>query len=298
MTRRALAALAFAVLLLAGSGHAGVPTKGHVLVPPYPGAALGEPAVVVDFDEYDLPTGPIKDGKVSKSLRLEGKITMFYYENPEGRSLTEIYRNYESAFTKAGFTTLFSCKGGQCGVQLPFKGLGYMPNGAEARYLAVKLPRTEGDVFIGMHVEPNDTKFVVIEVKPMDSGLIKVSADALKKDLLEAGHVAVYEILFDTAKADLKPESQGALKEIASLLAKVPSLKLHVVGHTDNEGNLAQNVDLSRRRAASVVAALVATYRVPANRLHPEGVGPFAPVASNDQPSGRAKNRRVELVKQ
>ena len=127
---------------------------------------------------------------------------------------------------------------------------------------------------------------------------MKISVDALNKDLDRVGHVAVYEILFDTGKADLKPASGGALKEIAALMAKSPTLKLYVVGHTDNVGTLAQNLDLSKRRAQAVVTALTTTYKVAPARLQSDGVGPLTPVASNGEEAGRAKNRRVELVKQ
>jgi OmpA-OmpF porin, OOP family len=96
----------------------------------------------------------------------------------------------------------------------------------------------------------------------------------------------------------IKPESAAAVAEIARLLTNTASLSLHVVGHTDNVGALAQNMDLSKRRAAAVVAALTTTHKIAATRLHAEGVGPLAPVASNDSEAGRAKNRRVELVKQ
>lgn len=298
MRRRFLAEVILATVCITAAAMAQTPPSGHPLVPAYPGSWMDQAAEVSAFDEFDLPTGPIKDGKVSKSEHLEGKVTMFAYRSPEGRSELEIFRNYESAFKKAGFITLFTCKGGQCGVQLGLKGLGYLPDGDEARYLAVKLARPEGAVYVGLHIAAIETKFVVVEVKPMETGLVKISADDLKKDLFQTGHVAVYEILFDTAKADLKPGSDGALKEITTLLAKNPTLKLHVVGHTDNEGTLAQNLDLSRRRAQAVVTALSTKYKVAGTRLHSEGVGPLAPVASNDNESGRAKNRRVELVKQ
>ena len=75
-------------------------------------------------------------------------------------------------------------------------------------------------------------------------------------------------------------------------------MKLYVVGHTDNAGSLAQNVDLSKRRAQAVVTALTTRHQVAPARLHADGVGPLAPVAGNDDEAGRAKNRRVELVKQ
>ena len=298
MTRRFFAGLVLAAACITTAAWAQLPPQGHPLVPGYPGSWMDQPSEVVAFDEFDLPIGPNKDGKVSQVAHLEGKVTTFCYRSPEGRSVLEIFRNYESAFKKAGFTTLFTCKGGQCGDQIGLKGLGYLPYSDEARYLAVKLPRPEGDVYIGLHVQAIDTKFVVVEVKPMETGLVKISADGLKKDLFQAGHVAVYEILFDTAKAELKPQSEAALREIATLLTWNPTLKLHVVGHTDNVGELAQNLELSRRRAQAVVTALATTHKVAGTRLLAQGVGPLAPVASNDQEGGRGKNRRVELVKQ
>lgn len=298
MTPRSRAAVNLIAMCIAGAASAQVPEPGHPLVPAYPGSTMDQPAEVSAFDAFDLPTGPIKDGKPSKSEHLEGKVTMFTYRSPEGRSILEIFRNYESALKKAGFATLFTCKGQRCGDQVGLNGLGYLPDGDDAWYLAARLPRHEGDVYIALHVQSLSTRFVVVEVKPMEQGLVRISADALKKDLLQLGHVAVYQILFDTAKADLKPASAGALKEIATLLAGNPALKLHVVGHTDNVGGLAQNIELSKRRAQAVVAALTGTYKVAGERLHAEGVGPLAPVASNDAETGRSKNRRVELVKQ
>ncbi len=298
MKRRFSAEVFLMAAFIAASAAAQKPPQGHPLVPAYPGSSMEQAAEAEGFAEFDIPTGPLKDGRLTKSAHVEGKLTMFRYSAPEGRSILEVFRNYESALKEAGFATLFTCKGEQCGSQVGLKGLGYLPNGDEARYLAAKLARPEGDVYVALHVQPLDTRFVVVEVKPMETGLVKISADALNKDIDRVGHVAVYEILFDTAAADLKPESDAALKEIARLLELNPALKLHVVGHTDNVGALAQNMDLSKRRAQAVVTALTATYKVAAARLHPDGVGPLAPVASNDGEAGRAKNRRVELVKQ
>jgi OmpA-OmpF porin, OOP family len=116
--------------------------------------------------------------------------------------------------------------------------------------------------------------------------------------LAATGHVAVYDILFDTGKSDIRPESEAALKEIARLMSQAPSLSLHVVGHTDNVGDLAANMKLSQARAAAVVAALTGSHGVAANRLSAFGAGPYSPVASNSTEDGKAKNRRVELVEQ
>ncbi|MFZ1615620.1 MAG: OmpA family protein, partial [Holophaga sp.] len=107
-----------------------------------------------------------------------------------------------------------------------------------------------------------------------------------------------YGITFDTGKADIKPSSEPALTEIAKLLKGQPALKLHVVGHTDNVAGLDLNLKLSKARAEAVVQALTTKHGIASNRLIPHGVGPVAPVASNDAEAGRAKNRRVELVKQ
>jgi len=81
-------------------------------------------------------------------------------------------------------------------------------------------------------------------------------------------------------------------------MSQNPSLKLHVVGHTDNVGDMATNMKLSQARAAAVVAALTSKHGVAPNRLGAFGAGPYTPVASNATDEGKAKNRRVELVQQ
>jgi len=127
---------------------------------------------------------------------------------------------------------------------------------------------------------------------------IVVNAEVISKDLKSTGHIALYGILFDTNKADIKSESAQAISEIAKLLQADPGLKLYVVGHTDSTGVLDHNVRLSQERAESVLQSLVRTHGIAAARLRSFGAGPFAPLASNDSDDGRTKNRRVELVKQ
>jgi len=93
------------------------------------------------------------------------------------------------------------------------------------------------------------------------------------------------------------PNRSPPWPKIAKLLKSTPSLRLHVAGHTDNQGKSDYNPDLSRRRAASVVAELTGKHGIAANRLDAFGCGMYSPVASNDAEDGRAKNRRVELVR-
>ncbi len=82
------------------------------------------------------------------------------------------------------------------------------------------------------------------------------------------------------------------------MLESDKSMKVFIVGHTDNQGSFDANVALSERRASSIASALVKDYRVDAARLIPKGVANLAPVASNDAEASRTMNRRVELVKQ
>lgn len=181
----------------------------------------------------------------------------------------------------------------------------------DQRYFSGRLPTDGGDTFVAVQTytipdgEPycrvftNRTVAVVqlVEPKGREQKMVVVKAEEMAKDISTAGHVALYGILFDTDKATLKPESEPTLQEIAKLLAGNPDLKVVVVGHTDNVGAFDYNIDLSKRRAAAVVAELAAKFHVAAARLKSAGVGMVAPVASNDNDAGRAKNRRVEVVR-
>lgn len=239
-------------------------------------------------------------GEWTKTQYLEGKITAIEYRNPEGRSVLEIYRNYEAAFKKAGFESLFTCRDDACGPGYGGSDVyngGWRPSGQQ-RHITVKGSRPEGDVYLSLHVDATYTNLTVAELEPMETGLVSVNAEFLAGEISRTGHAAIYGIYFDTGKAELKPESEPALAEIVQILHQDASLKIHVVGHTDNVGALPMNMDLSRRRAAAVVDALITRHGIAAERLHAEGIGPLAPVESNDTEQGRSKNRRVELVKQ
>jgi outer membrane protein OmpA-like peptidoglycan-associated protein len=124
-----------------------------------------------------------------------------------------------------------------------------------------------------------------------------VTAAAMNSNLASTGQVTLYGIYFDFDKADIKPESKAQIDEIAKVLTANAELKLRVIGYTDNKGTADHNLKLSQRRADSIVAALVKNYGIAAARLSAIGAGSNAPVASNDTEEGRAKNRRVELLK-
>jgi outer membrane protein OmpA-like peptidoglycan-associated protein len=295
----------------AGQGQDAEGSKDHPLISRYPGSVITR-YLTREFDEFTLPLGEVVDEKFSKSQPLEGKITRIVYVAPEGRSVLEVFRNYQGALKKAGFATLFTCGPQDCaGSGSPMANayasgdnVDYWGPVHKIRYISAKLARPEGDVYVSLLIDDQgadsraNVELYVIEVKPMQSDLITVDAASLANDINRTGHASVYGIYFDTGKADIKPESDATMKEIAKLLQGDPKLKLHVVGHTDNQGALDMNMDLSRKRADAVLAALTTKYAVPAARLRAFGCGPYSPVASNDNEDGRAKNRRVELVKQ
>lgn len=181
----------------------------------------------------------------------------------------------------------------------------YAPTGMkDDRYLAAR--SRDGTTWLALYVAQNDFshfketyKHAIVLVDIIDVAAMEhrmIDAAGMAKSIAETGRVAVDNIYFDFNEATLKPESADALAEMARLLSEYPEVSVYVVGHTDNVGGMDFNLDLSRRRAGAVVAALVGQYGVDAARVIPAGVGPLAPVASNATSGGQAQNRRVELV--
>ena len=119
----------------------------------------------------------------------------------------------------------------------------------------------------------------------------------MRSKLLTDGKLVTYGIYFDVNKDVVKPESYGTLKGIADILKENADVKVKIVGHTDSDGADAANMDLSKRRGASVKDALVKDFGIDASRLQSDGMGETQPIAPNDTPVNKALNRRVELIK-
>ncbi len=296
-----------AFVLLAGVAQAAVKVMEHPLIKPYPGSKVRESKVLA-FDRVELPTGKGRYDRSARgyvfesSVKIEGKVTALRYQTPRDRSVLEVLENYKEGLAGGGFEILFSCLEKECGRgDLPKK---YFRNGnwgsAETGLVTARLKRAEGDIYVSvvMNQHNGSNSLLIVEARPMETGLVKVDADALLNDIERTGHASVYGIYFDSGKAVVKPESDQALAEIAELLGKKPDLKLYVVGHTDNVGTLEYNMGLSERRARAVADRLAKNYGIAPSRLHAAGVGPLSPVFANTSDAGRAKNRRVELVAQ
>ncbi|HAZ11775.1 MAG: hypothetical protein A2X86_08020 [Bdellovibrionales bacterium GWA2_49_15] len=276
----------------------GAENPDEKLITPYPGTAVNTNEVK-DFDEFDIPLAPKKNGKIATLKKVQGRWTRLEYSFPQGRSALEVYKNYSDALVKGGFKIVFTCKKEECGVDgESVNGLGSWPYDT-SHYLVASLDRQGERVWVVLDIRTESIIYVnVIREKAMETGLVLVNAAVLQKNIADEGHVAVYGIEFDTGNAELKASSLPIIAEIAKLLIAEADLKIYVVGHTDNVGGLDQNLDLARRRAASVTKELVTRHKIAANRLSPQGVGPLVPLTTNGTDGGRARNRRVDLVKQ
>jgi outer membrane protein OmpA-like peptidoglycan-associated protein len=219
-----------------------------------------------DTYEFSMPGASYK--------KVEGELHFLVYRPPATTSNAQLIRNIGTALRTAGYTIVFDSQGHE-------KLVGHM--GKTWIQLEVL---SGGEIVEHIVKEIALTQDMVANAAEMSNGLTN------------SGHSVVNGILFDTGKADVKPESAPALEEVVKLLKQNAALKVYVVGHTDNVGVLASNVDLSNRRASAVVRMLSTKYGVAADRLQSFGAGPYAPLASNDNEAGRTLNRRVELVKQ
>lgn len=277
------------------------------------------------FDQARLPfgppTGPSRDQY--QFATIEGRFIRTLYRLPKDVTMLEVVRSYEDELRGRGYEFLFRCSNdnaGECGTDLlgavfptrlrnavsnPIVGSGF-GMGRVQRYFLARLARPEGDVHVSLYVSTDDTRGVdgdglawvnTVEAKPLVTRMVAdPKADEMARRIDRDGRVALYGILFDFDKTDIKPESAVTLAEIGQLLQKDTKLKLYVVGHTDAQGQLGYNRTLSEKRAEAVVRYLAGQFKIAPERLVPAGVGPLAPVATNATDEGRAKNRRVELV--
>lgn len=126
---------------------------------------------------------------------------------------------------------------------------------------------------------------------------LAVGSPDTRNKLITEGKFVTRGILFDVNSDKIRPESYGVLKDIANVLNENPSVKISIIGHTDSDGEDADNLDLSKRRASSVKAALEKEFNVSADRMQTDGKGESQPADKNNTPEAKANNRRVEFIK-
>jgi len=286
-------------------GDASELAKDHKLLARYPNATLRKSSHV-DTETITIPVAPNAADKTP--LNLTGDLSRHFYVIKDVSTL-KVFENYKQALNKAGFTVLSKCELAECGSEDAAEKLGAkvsLENSVyndyrKPYYMLAKKASEAGDIYVSIFVGGFENQVsvqqIILQKKGVVTGLVKVDADSLKQQIDADGKALIYGIYFDTGKSAVKPESKPTLDVIAQLLTKNKDLLLYVVGHTDDTGAGAANVELSRQRAAAVVNELVTTYKIPAARLQAQGVGPYAPAGNNTSDAGKQKNRRVELVK-
>lgn len=285
-----------------------------------------------DPDERDRKNNRVMTPK--DTLSAQGEYTRLVYIAPEDRSPLEVISNYIDEIEGNGGKLLFGCKDEACGGDMVGNDHGGGTQGLleklypqvrvkdasfsngncattsdirEQRYILARaangtllgvLVYTLGDdLYCKAFNDRTGILVVAVEPKAREKKMVTVTADEMAKALAAEGRISLYGIYFDFNKSTVKPESKPTLEQIAALLKGQSKLKLSVVGHTDNVGGDKYNQGLSQRRADAVVAALVEDYAIDSERLQPSGAGMSKPIAGNDDEAGRAKNRRVELIK-
>jgi OOP family OmpA-OmpF porin len=232
-----------------------------------------------EFDSYNFFNG-------KNCTTVEGKKFKRTYSLKEGAqkaSVIQIMRNYANAIKSMGGTVIYegAPQNAECAEN----------NGINM--VIGKAVKDGDELWVEVASLGGDDYYLTIIIKEL------MKQDVTASDMFEAinrdGHIALY-INFDTGKSIIRDESKPIIEQIVQMLKSNPDLKISVEGHTDNVGTPASNKTLSESRAKSVVSAIVGQ-GISADRLSPAGYGQDKPIADNNNEEGRAKNRRVELVR-
>ncbi|MDH5264569.1 MAG: OmpA family protein [Betaproteobacteria bacterium] len=231
-----------------------------------------------DFGSHAFPVE--KAGGEIDNVTVEGRKTQIGYRIREGAkqpSALQIVRNFINASAPAGGKVLFDTK--------------------DPGNLIVTLRLAKGgkEIWVGVETAGDQADAYLLTIVEKGEMTQEITANAIFDELSRQGRIALY-ILFDTGKATIRPESQPIVKQVVDMMKAHPEVKVAVEGHTDNVGAPAANRMLSEQRARAVVAAITAQ-GVASERLIAAGFGQDKPVASNANEDGRARNRRVELVR-
>jgi OmpA-OmpF porin, OOP family len=219
-------------------------------------------------------------GQDKKPVTIEGHLYYFAYRLNKGAAEPgelKIRRNIQDALKKIGGNVVFDDN---------FN-----------RVSSIILQKDGQETWVEINSFNSMYRLTIVEKEIMKQDVV-ANAEAMGNDIKSTGHVSLYGIYFDTGKSEIKPESDAAILEIVKLLKNNTALKLYIVGHTDNVGSFDSNMKLSQDRADAVAKALTGKHGIDASRLKSYGVSSLVPVQSNDTEEGKAKNRRVELVKQ
>ena len=222
-----------------------------------------------EYEQVKMPVGKNKDGEVTEKT-LEGEFHSWDYGTREGVSEIQVFRNFETALKQAGMKIVYEDS-------------------------PATITANKGDTWYWLQNSGSYYYQTLLTVKSMQQEVM-ADASSIADELSKSGHIALYGIHFETAKATILPDSETVLAEVAKMLQQNRDVKVSIEGHTDNVGSAAANQTLSEKRAQAVVAWL-SSHGIEGSRLQAKGWGASKPVDDNATEDGRAKNRRVELVK-
>jgi len=222
-----------------------------------------------EYEQVKMPVGKNKDGEVTEKT-LEGEFHSWDYGTREGVSEIQVFRNFETALKQAGMKIVYEDS-------------------------PATITANKGDTWYWLQNSGSYYYQTLLTVKSMQQEVM-ADASSIADELSKSGHIALYGIHFETAKATILPDSETVLAEVAKMLQQNRDVKVSIEGHTDNVGSAAANQTLSEKRAQAVVAWL-SSHGIEGSRLQAKGWGASKPVHDNATEDGRAKNRRVELVK-
>jgi OmpA-OmpF porin, OOP family len=275
--------LSLFLVILAGSVYAEA-TKEHPLIRPFPGSVLAENMSHYNkFNSYEFYyLNEITKKREKKTIKGEYWRLLYEVRTPSGDrvktiSKLEFFENYSMAAEERGGRVVFE----------------------DAGQMVLTIPRDDGGV-TWLRVSGNaglgQQDLIIVDEKPFKQSLTFGPAE-MKATLDAEGRIQLYGILFDLDKATLQIESTKQLQHVVILLKDNPDLMIEIQGHTDDQGSDDYNLKLSQRRAEAVVTYL-GLFDIDSSRLVAKGYGESKPVMPNTTEEGRAKNRRVELVKQ
>lgn len=270
-----------------------------------------------NLDSFDAPTDVFSAGSVPMQA-LEGSVTRQAWRlTTEGLTPLQIVVPLREQIEALGFDIAFECSSASCGgfdfrfavEVLPGPNM-YVNIGAYRYLTAFKGPRDDPDEAFTVlasvtaasayvqviHVVTGTAGRPPVVVQAPARPVASVGAADPERGLLETGFVVLTDLDFDTGTTALGPGPFTSLEQLVAQLRARPELRIALVGHTDTVGGLDPNIVLSRQRARAVRARLIEQYQIDPDRLEAEGMGYLAPLASNQTPEGRERNRRVEAI--
>ena len=270
--------------------------KDHPLFTRFPNMHISE-CNSSQFNLRKFPVGlPNKEDQKTKSVDVEGPTEWISYELNEGAtkpSGLQIMRNFENAAKKAG-ATVEGQYPGWCKAYYDDEGMPWMGNGCTSYGLTIKFVRSAKETWLFLQASEDDGNYL-LTVSEREAMKQEISANEMADKLVKDGFLTIY-VNFDTGKATITSDSSQILDDAAAAIKAAGEIKVEVAGHTDNVGAPDANQRLSEERAKAVMTALVQR-GLKADQLSSKGYGQTVPVADNRTEEGRAKNRRVELVK-